>query len=81
MVSFVAYYVMHDYPMTASFLMDEEKTWAYHRLKYQHCKHTGRLVAKSEEFQWKYVVQAITDWQLIVNLFVVIADRIDITKV
>ena len=66
----LSFFVIHDYPTTASFLTERERAWSYHRLKYQNCEHTGRLVAENETFQWKYVVQVVTDWQLLVNLFV-----------
>lgn len=69
-VSLIAYLVMYDYPTTAKFLTEEEKAWAYHRLKYQGSSNSGRMVAESDKFEWKYVIQAITDWQLLVNLFV-----------
>lgn len=28
------------------------------------------MIAESDKFQWKYVIEAVTDWQLIINLFV-----------
>jgi hypothetical protein len=69
-VAAASYFLIYDYPTTASFLTEDEKAWAYHRLKYQACKNTGRMYAESDTFEWKYVIQALTDWQLYVNLFV-----------
>jgi len=68
-VAFAAYFVMYDFPDTAKFLTEEEKAWAVHRLKYQGSKRSGRLVAEAEHFSWKFVIQALTDWQLYVCLF------------
>lgn len=55
-VAFAAFFLLYDFPDTASFLTVEEKAWVVHRLKYQGSKN-GRLVAESDHFEWKYVVQ------------------------
>ena len=57
LVAFAAYFLLYDFPDTASFLTVEEKAWVVHRLKYQGSEKTGRLVAESDHFEWKYVVQ------------------------
>lgn len=54
-VAFVAFFLLYDFPDTASFLSPEEKAWVVHRLKYQGSKKSGRLVAESDHFDWKYV--------------------------
>ncbi|KAJ6782851.1 hypothetical protein PWT90_02850 [Aphanocladium album] len=77
-VACVSFFLLYDFPETASFLTEEERAFVVYRLKYQ-----GQVagkgatngaavtkVAESEEFQWKYVWQAFTDWQIYVNLFV-----------
>jgi hypothetical protein len=69
-VAVASYFLIYDYPGTASFLSEEEKSWIIHRLKYQGSKKSGRMVAESDSFEWKYVRQALTDWQLYVDLFV-----------
>jgi len=68
-VAIIAYFVMYDFPDTAKFLTEAERAWAVHRLKYQGSKRSGRLVAEADRFQWKFVVQALTDWQLYLCLF------------
>jgi MFS family permease len=67
-VAIAAFFLLHDFPDTASFLTVEEKAWAVHRLKYQGSARSGRMIAESDKFEWKYVVKAVTDWQLWVGL-------------
>lgn len=69
-IAIVAYFVMYDFPDTASFLTIEERAWAVHRLKYQGSKKSGRMIAESDKFEWKFVRQALTDWQLYLCLLV-----------
>ncbi|KAL6251807.1 hypothetical protein RBB50_002017 [Rhinocladiella similis] len=64
-----AFFALYDFPDTASFLTVEEKAWVVHRLKYQGSKKSGRAIAESDHFEWKYVTRALTDWQLYVSLF------------
>ena len=77
-VAVLSYFLLYDFPETASFLTEEERAFVVYRLKYQ-----GQVasktttddaavarVAQSEECQWKYVWQAFTDWQIYVNIFV-----------
>ncbi|KFY39708.1 hypothetical protein V494_03885 [Pseudogymnoascus sp. VKM F-4513 (FW-928)] len=68
-VAFITYFVMHDFPDTASFLTAEERAWATNRLKYQGSARSGRQVAETDEFDWKFFRQAMCDWQLWVCLF------------
>ncbi|KIW22912.1 uncharacterized protein PV07_11160 [Cladophialophora immunda] len=68
-VACAAFFLLHDFPDTATFLSPEEKAWVVHRLKYQGSKKSGRMVAESDHFEWKYVVRALTDWQLYLSLF------------
>jgi MFS family permease len=67
-VAVFAFFLLHDFPETASFLTAEEKAWAVHRLRYQGSSRSTRKVAESEHFEWKYVVKALSDWQLYVGL-------------
>ncbi|OAQ60472.1 MFS nicotinic acid transporter Tna1 [Pochonia chlamydosporia 170] len=78
-VAFAAFFLIHDFPDTASFLTEEEKAFVIHRLKYQgQAKMTvgdaetqaRAQVEQAEEFEWKYVWQAFKDWQIWVNIFV-----------
>jgi len=63
-VAIAALFLLYDFPETASFLTPEERAWAAHRLKYQGSSRSGRMIAEEDKFKWKYVVQAVTDWQL-----------------
>lgn len=63
-VAIIAFFVLYDFPETASFLSEEERAFVVHRLKYD-----GTDVALDESFQWKYVRQAFIDWQIYVSLF------------
>jgi hypothetical protein len=56
-VAVCAFFILQDFPDTAGFLTVEEKAWVVHRLKYQGSKKSGRNVAESEHFEWKYVVK------------------------
>jgi MFS family permease len=67
-VAIAAFFMLHDFPETASFLTVEERAWAVHRLKYQGSAQSGRMIAESDKFEWKYVAMALTDWQLYVGL-------------
>jgi MFS family permease len=56
-VAVVAFFLLHDFPDTATFLTVEERAWVVHRLKYQGSKKSGRAIAESDHFEWKYVVR------------------------
>lgn len=78
LVALLSFFLLYDFPETASFLTEEERAFVMYRLKYQGqvaSKTTSdgavrAKIAQSEEFQWKYVWQAFTDWQIYVNIFV-----------
>ncbi|KAJ9606410.1 hypothetical protein H2200_009371 [Cladophialophora chaetospira] len=67
-VAFLAYFLLYDFPDTATFLTTEERAWVVHRLKYQGSKKSGRAIAESDHFEWKFVRKALTDWQLYLSL-------------
>lgn len=67
-VAIAAFFILYDFPDTASFLSIEEKAWVVKRLKFQGSKKSDRAVAESDHFEWKYVRQALTDWQLYLSL-------------
>ena len=82
-VAVVAYFLLYDFPETASFLTEEEREFVVFRLKYQgqlgprapgdESDTSGTqatLVAEADTFKWKYVRQAFGDWQIWVNVFV-----------
>ncbi|KAI9872742.1 MAG: hypothetical protein M1830_001238 [Pleopsidium flavum] len=68
-VACIAFFTIYDFPDTASFLTEEERAWAVYRLKYQGSKDSGQMVAETERFKWRYVVDAFTDWQIYLSLF------------
>ncbi|KAI0148074.1 MFS general substrate transporter [Hypoxylon sp. NC0597] len=73
-IAIIAFFVLHDFPETASFLTEKEREFVVFRLKYQgqfRGKDSGQTqVAQAEEFDWRYVFAAFKDWQIWVNIFV-----------
>jgi sugar phosphate permease len=59
-VAIASFFILHDFPDTAGFLTTEEKAWVVHRLKYQGSKKSGRNIAETEHFEWKYVVKGMS---------------------
>lgn len=71
LVAAASFWLLYDFPETATFLSEEERAFVVYRLKYQgQSKGTYAHVAQAEEFKWKYVGQAFADWQIWVNIFV-----------
>ncbi|KAF3351854.1 hypothetical protein VdG1_04660 [Verticillium dahliae VDG1] len=74
LVAVWAFFALHDFPETASFLSEEERAFVVFRLKYQsqiQGKQIGQVaVPEAEEFKWRYVGDAFKDWQIWVNIFV-----------
>ncbi|KAH7034773.1 major facilitator superfamily domain-containing protein [Microdochium trichocladiopsis] len=85
LVAIMAFFVMHDFPETATFLTEEERAFVVFRLKYQGQQQNGKVnnssnnegeevrvnrVAEAEEFQWKYVWDAFKDWQIWASIIV-----------
>ncbi|KAM7184257.1 Major facilitator superfamily domain containing protein [Naviculisporaceae sp. PSN 640] len=85
LVAVFAFFLLYDFPETASFLTEEERAFVVFRLKYQgqHLANKRTVpsseegspvarprVAQAEEFKWEYVWQAFRDWQIWVNIFV-----------
>ncbi|GAW25158.1 putative major facilitator superfamily transporter [Rosellinia necatrix] len=73
-VAVAAFFLLHDFPETATFLTEEERAFVIFRLKYQghvESEDEGNVrVAQSDEFRWEYVWAAFKDWQIWVNIFV-----------
>ena len=67
-VAIGAFFAIHDFPETASFLTEEERAWVIHRLRYQGSEIGGKQVAEESEFKWQYVKAAFTDWQIYLAL-------------
>ncbi|KAF7518257.1 hypothetical protein G7054_g13519 [Neopestalotiopsis clavispora] len=66
LVSFGAYWAIYDYPATARFLTDGERTEVERRLLEDH----GHL---SNDFDIKYVWQAIGDWKIYIFMLICMA--------
>jgi len=74
LIAVLAFFVLHDFPETATFLTEEERAFVVYRLKYQGqvqgADTSAPQVAQAEEFKWLYVRQAFGDWQVWVNIIV-----------
>ncbi|PYH88916.1 MFS general substrate transporter [Aspergillus ellipticus CBS 707.79] len=68
-VAVLAYFVLYDYPDTASFLSPAERTWVLRRLKMQFSEN-GNVVPETVEFKWKYVWDALKDWQVYMGILI-----------
>ncbi|CEJ90732.1 Putative Major facilitator superfamily transporter [[Torrubiella] hemipterigena] len=74
-VAVISFFLLYDFPETASFLTEEERAFVVYRLKYQgdvnaRDESHEATVAEAEKFEWKYLRQAFSDWQIYVNIFV-----------
>ena len=72
-VAFAAYFLVYDYPETASFLSAEEKAFVAFRLRFDgQDAQSGdtKRVAQADSNSFKYVKQAFRDWQIWVNIIV-----------
>ncbi|KAI3342724.1 major facilitator superfamily domain-containing protein [Ustulina deusta] len=73
-VAVAAFFLLYDFPETATFLTEEERAFVIFRLKNQgntEDEDEGSVrVFEAEEFEWKYVWAALKDWQIWVNIFV-----------
>ncbi|KAF2430788.1 MFS general substrate transporter [Tothia fuscella] len=71
LVAVAAFFVLFDFPETASFLTTEERAFVVYRLKYQgQDENDPNKVAQAEEFSWKYVKDAFLDWQIWLSIWV-----------
>jgi len=70
LLAIFAFFVIHDFPETASLLTEEEQRFVVHRLR-----HDGTNVAMDNGFQWKYVRQAFCHSQIYLSLFIYRGDR------
>ncbi|KAG8528623.1 uncharacterized protein KY384_006310 [Bacidia gigantensis] len=69
LVAIIGYFTIYDFPETAKFLTPEEKEWVIHRLKYQGSQQSDKLVAEAAEFKWRYVLDAFSDWQIYLGIW------------
>ncbi|KAG5999710.1 hypothetical protein E4U43_001911, partial [Claviceps pusilla] len=68
LVACAAYFLIHDFPDTASFLTEEERAFVVRRLKNQE----SMRVEQDEAFKWLYVWQMFGDWQVWVFVLVML---------
>jgi hypothetical protein len=78
-VGAIAFFVIYDFPETASFLSPQERAWVVKRLKYQGCSGTSKYVAEEQQFSWKFVRDAFTDWQIYLALISKSRNLIDLS--
>jgi MFS family permease len=72
LVGVVAPFFMYDFPETAKFLTEEERQYVIHSLRSQTVGHDlarEGVVEEQAKFRMKYVLDALTDWQIYVGLF------------
>ena len=73
LVAFISYFIIYDFPETASFLTKEERAFVTYRLKYDGQDATTdshMRVAQSDDRSWSDVRAAFLDWQIWVNIIV-----------
>ncbi|BFZ59457.1 hypothetical protein YB2330_000467 [Saitoella coloradoensis] len=63
-LAIAAYWMIIDSPRTAKFLTEEEATIVENRVKYDGSAGS----AMSDHYEWKFVVQALTDWKVWLSL-------------
>ncbi|ODQ54419.1 major facilitator superfamily transporter [Saitoella complicata NRRL Y-17804] len=63
-LAIAAYWMIIDSPRTAKFLTEEEATIVENRVKYDGSAGTPM----SDHYEWKFVVQALTDWKVWLSL-------------
>ncbi|KAF7325471.1 hypothetical protein MKEN_00395700 [Mycena kentingensis (nom. inval.)] len=64
-VGLVAFFVLVDFPATATFLTPEERSFLIWRKKYDNSS-----VGEEEHFATRHLVQALTDWQVWVHILI-----------
>ncbi|KAJ7881432.1 MFS general substrate transporter [Mycena leptocephala] len=64
-VGFVAFFVLVDFPATATFLTPEQRAFVVWRKKYDNSS-----VGEEEHFEIRHLVEALTDWQVWLHMTV-----------
>ncbi|KAJ6498889.1 MFS general substrate transporter [Mycena sanguinolenta] len=67
-VGIVACFVLVDFPATAGFLTLEQRSYVVWRKKYDNSS-----VGEEEKFEFRHVVEALTDWQTWLHMFIYMA--------
>ncbi|KAJ5132824.1 hypothetical protein N7448_006982 [Penicillium atrosanguineum] len=68
-VALFAPLAIHDSPETANFLTEAERRFVIHALRIQNSADKREIVQDEGEFRMKYVIDAFTDWQIYLGLF------------
>ncbi|KEF57246.1 uncharacterized protein A1O9_05163 [Exophiala aquamarina CBS 119918] len=68
-VACCAYFWIIDSPEAAGFLTKEEREWVISRTVFKPINAEGQAIEQDDEFQWKYVKDALTDWQVLTAMF------------
>jgi len=64
-VGILAFFILVDFPVTASFLTPEERSFVIRRKKYDNSS-----VGEEEQFEMRHLVQALTDWQVWLHILI-----------
>ncbi|KAJ6545291.1 major facilitator superfamily domain-containing protein [Mycena capillaripes] len=67
-VGIVAFFVLVDFPVTATFLTPEERAFVMWKKKYDNSS-----VGEEEHFEIRHLVEALTDWQVWLHTLVLMA--------
>lgn len=73
LVAVLAFFTLHDFPETASFLTAEERAFVAFRLKYDGqdaATDNAHRIAQNDKRDWKQVKAAFVDWQVWINVVV-----------
>ncbi|KAH8681910.1 MFS nicotinic acid transporter Tna1 [Xylariales sp. PMI_506] len=80
LVAVASFFLLYDFPETATFLTEEERAFVVFRLRYGQDKQKKAVageeanrqmqIAEADEFRWEYVWQAFRDWHIWLNIFV-----------
>ncbi|KAJ7497702.1 MFS general substrate transporter [Mycena latifolia] len=64
-VGFVAFFVLVDFPVSATFLTPEQRAFVVWRKKYDNSS-----VGEEEHFEMRHLVEALTDWQVWIHMII-----------
>ncbi|XP_006457726.1 hypothetical protein AGABI2DRAFT_182882 [Agaricus bisporus var. bisporus H97] len=67
-IGLIAFFILVDFPLTASFLTPEERSFVIWRKKYDNSS-----VGEEEHFAVRHFVQAVSDWQVWLHILIYIS--------
>ncbi|KAJ7267556.1 MFS general substrate transporter [Mycena haematopus] len=68
LVGILAFFVLVDFPATANFLTPQQRAFVVWRKKYDNSS-----VGEEENFELRHLVEALTDWQVWLHMFIYMA--------